>query len=240
MNFNYNEGLTLEQIALKETLTREILRDYGKVSETRGQISSIPVHSSVEGFVDSVSALIDLDQETASQRIILRDSQADQNIFEDPNDPTKELSGMVTYSMKRRAPGTMSGGNTWFSRERREVKPRLRDIITNDINNPGQVKLIYSQWFDNELRFDITARTNKRANELALWFEDLMETNRAYFAYKGITKYFMNIRESDESRQYGNDLAELRPYYYFVRTERTYEVTEEALNKLIISLNTKR
>ena len=240
MNFNYNEGLTPEQIALKERLARQILRDYSKLSEPKSQISSIPICSSVEDFVDSLADLIDLNQDTAGQRVLLRDSHHSDNLFEDPDDPTKELSGVVLYSMKRRAPGTMSGGNVWFNRERREVKPRLRDIITNDINNPGQVKLIYSQWFDNELRFDIAARTNKRANELALWFEDLMESNREFFAYKGITKYFMNIRESDESRQYGNDQVECRPYYYFVRTEGTYEVTEQALNRLIISLNAKR
>ncbi len=239
MSFNFNEGLTLEQIALKEDLIREILRDYSKLSTPSQTRSTIPQHSTVEQFVDGVAELIDLDQETASQRVILRDSETTQNIMEDPEDPAKELSGAVLYSMKRRAPGTMAGGNVWFNRERREVKPRVRDIITNDPSNPGQAKILYSQWFDNELEFAVTARTNKRANELGLWFEDLMETNRAYFAFKGITKYFFNIREQDESRQYGNDPFECRPYCYFVRTERTYEVTEQALNRLIISLNSK-
>ena len=84
------------------------------------------------------------------------------------------------------------------------------------------------------------ARTNKRANELALWFENLMETNRPYFAFKGITKYFMNIRKADESKQYGNDQVESRPYFYFVRTEKTYEVKEQALNNLVIRLNTSK
>lgn len=239
MSLNYNDGLSNREIQLKEALTREILRDYAKLSRgLKGESTSkIPAHSSIEGFVDSVKDLIDLDQQTSGQRVILKDDYARGNILQDPTDANKELSGVVLYSMKRRAPGTMEGGNTWFDKSRREVKPRLREIITNDPCNPGQAKLIYSQWFDNEIKFDICARTNKRANELALWFEELMETNRPFFAFRGITKYFFNERSEDEFKQYGNDYYEYRPYCYFVRTEKTYEVTEQALNRLVIKLN---
>lgn len=240
MSFNFNEDLTTEQIALKEQLTREILRDYGKLSGGLGAISKLPVHNNIEQFIDGVKELIDIDQQTSGQRVILRDDYTTDNIMEDPDNPLQELSGIVLYSMKRRAPGTMEGGNTWFDRGRREVKPRIREIISNDPCNPGQVKIVYSQWFDNEVKFDITARTNKRANELAFWFENLMETNRPFFAFRGVTKYFMNIREADEFKQYGNDSFECRPYCYFIRTERTYEVTEQALNRLIIRLNTSK
>ena len=48
----------------------------------------------------------------------------------------------------------------------------------------------------------------------------------------------MNERDKDGQKQYGNDSYECRPYKYFLRTEKTYEVTEQTLNKLIVSLNT--
>lgn len=239
MIFNYNEGLTPNQVLLKEELVREITRDYGKASR-REAISKISYHNNIDQFIDGIKELIDIDQQTSGQRVILKDDYATDNILEDPDDPLKELSGVVLYSMKRRAPGTMEGGNDWFNKSRREIKPRIREIITNDPKNPGETKIIYSQWFDNEIKLKITARTNKRANELAFWFENLMETNRPFFAFRGITKYFMNIREADEFKQYGNDPMECRPYCYFVRTERTYEVTEQALNSLIIKLNTSK
>lgn len=239
MSFEYNIGLTDTQVALKEELTREILRDYTKLHK-REAISKSSAHNNIEEFIDSVKELIDIDQETSGQRVILKDDYATNNLLEDPDDPNKELSGVVLYSMKRRAPGTMEGGNTWFDRGRREVKPRIREIISNDPCNPGQSKIVYSQWFDNEVKFDIVARTNKRANELALWFEDLMEANRPFFAFRGINKYFMNIREADEFKQYGNDSIECRPYCYFVRTEKCNEVTEQSLNRLIIRLNTNK
>jgi len=239
MIFNNNEELTDSQILLKEELIREITRDYGKINK-REAISKISYHNNIDQFIDGIKELIDIDQQTSDQRVILKDDYATDNILEDPDNPTKELSGVILYSMKRRAPGTMEGGNDWFNKGRREIKPRVREIITNDPKNPGETKIIYSQWFDNEIKLKITARTNKRANELAFWFENLMETNRPFFAFRGITKYFMNIREEDEFKQYGNDPMECRPYCYFVRTERTYEVTEQALNSLIIKLNTSK
>jgi len=240
MSFKYNIGLDETEKALKEELTREILRDYSKLQRRNEAISKLPAHSDIDQFIDAVKELIDIDQETSGQRVILKDDYTTDNIMEDPENPTKELSGVVLYSMKRRAPGTMEGGNAWFDRGRREVKPRIREIITDDPCNPGKAKIVYSQWFDNEVKFDIVARTNKRANELALWFENLMETNRPFFAYRGITKYFLDQREADDFKQYGNDPFECRPYCYFVRTEKTYEVTEEALNRLIIRLNTNK
>jgi len=236
MSFNNNQGLNQEEILLKEELITTIKRDYTKLQRT-SSMSTIPVYGNIEDFIDGVKELVDINQETADQRVILRDDYTTDNIMEDPSNPTKELSGVILYSMVKRAPGTMEGGNTWFDSGRREVKPRIRDIITNDPKNPGQAKIVYSQWFDNEIKFQITARTNKRANELALWFEDLMETNRPYFAFKGITKYFMDERKTDNFKQYGNDSFEIRPYHYFVRTEKTREVTEQALNNLIIRLN---
>jgi len=238
MTFHYNENLTAKQLALKEVLVQEILKDYGKAPKLGPSISSIPVHSSLDGFIDLVHDLIDADQLNADQKIVLLDDHSKDNIFQDVENPERELSGVVLYSLSKRAPGTMAGGNDPFSRERREIKPRVREIISNDPSIPGQAKIVYSQWFDNKVRFKLCARTNKRANDLCSWFENLMETNRHYFAIKGITKYFMDERGSDNFEQIGNEQVECRPFFFFVRTERTYELTEQALNRLVISLIT--
>jgi len=238
MSFNYHENLTSEQIALKEVLVSEIIKDYSKAPKGTLSISKIPVHSNLEQFIDSVKELIDLDQANIDQRVTLLDDHSKSNIFQDVDDPERELSGVVLYSLERRAPGTMAGGNSWFSKERREVKSRIREIQTNDPSFPGQAKVFLSQWFDNQIKFKICARTNKRANELCNWFENLIETNRYYFAVKGITKFFMDERARDTLEQIGNEQVECRPFYFFVRTEKTYELTEQALNKLVVSLTT--
>lgn len=238
MSLNYNEGLTAEQVAFKGSLVAEIMQDYSKIKSRSPSITKVPSHSSLDEFITSVKELIDSDQINADQKVTLIDDHSKDNIFQDINNPTRELSGVVLYSLDRRSPGTMAGGNSWFSKERREVKPRIREIITNDINNPGQAKIVYSQWFDNRVRFKVCARTNKRANELCDWFENLLETNRYYFNIKGITKFFMDERMSDNQEQIGNEQVECRPFFFFVRTEKTYELTEQALNKIVISLTT--
>jgi hypothetical protein len=238
MKFSYNEYLDNYQISIKNKILSEITRDYRSLPSKSDGISSFPVHSSIEDFISNVAELISIDQETSDQKVLLKDDYSEVNILEDPINPNKELSGVVLYSLDRRSPGTMAGGNTWFSSERREIKPRIREVITNDPENLNQAKLIFSQWFDNRVCFKICTRTNKRSNELALWFENLMELNRVYFALKGTTKYYLDERESDSFEQIGNEGYHIRPYYYLVRTERTYFVTEQAINKIVISLTT--
>jgi len=237
MSFNCNEGLSERQIALKQIYVTEILKDYHKHGAGSQPIfSKLPCHSPIDGFIDLVKNIIDIDQEHADQRILLLDDHSKDNIFQDPDNPERELSGVVLYSMERRCPGTMSGGNSWFDKSRREIKPRTREVITNIPELPGQSKVISSQWFDNSVKFKICARTNKRANELCDWFEQLMENNRYYFTVNGITKIFMDERERDSHEQIGNEQVECRPFFFFVRTERTYELTEQALNRIIVSL----
>ena len=241
MSFNYNEDLSEEQVQVKGLLVKELTKEYVDVRRDprAPRISSIPVHSNVEQFVDAVKELVDINQETAHQRVLLLDDFSRTSIFEDPENSAKELSGVVIYSMLRRAPGTMEGGNAWFNSARREIKPRIRTIDYDNPDYPGQARVMMSQWFDNELAFSVCARTNKRANELALWFEELMEKNRQYFAAKGIAKYFFNKREADQHIQIGELGYENRPLCYFVRTERTYIITEEEINKIILSLTNK-
>ena len=238
MSFNFNEYLTSDQIDLKNKILAEIKNDEAHIGLRPGQISTVPSHCSLDGFADLVKALIDLDQRTSDQRVTLLDNYSRTNVFEDPLNPLKELSGVVLYSVEHRSPGSMAGGNNWFSRERREVKPRVRSIVYNDNSCcPGQAKIIYSQWFDNEVRFDVCARTNKRANNLAAWFENLMESNRLYFGLHGANKFFFDRRERDEFVQLGNEGYERRPYFYRLRTEETYTLTEQTLNKVIMTLS---
>lgn len=239
MIYDFNESLSEEQLKIKETLIKEITKDYdGSAPKTIPSISSIPVHTDIDGFIDSVAALVDMDQIHADQKVVLLDNYDRQNIFQDFEDPTKEYSGVVLYSMIRRAPGTMTGGNTYFAEGRREVKPRIRAIEKDPIT--GQANIYYSQWFDNEVLLEVCARTNKRANELANWFEDLMEKNRIFFALKGITKYNMDRREADKFLQIGNDGVESRPFVYMLRTEKTYMLTEQMINKIVVSLTTSK
>jgi hypothetical protein len=239
-DFNNNEGLTEHQVSVKEKILIDIANEVAKSRNSDGQISKMPVHSNIEQFIDAVQQVINIDQEGAASKVILKDERAAGNIMEDPKNPGEDVSGVVLYSMERRAPGTMKGGNTPFNETRRELKPRVREVLGDSQEHPDEAKIIYSQWFDNQLCFKIVARRAHRANELALWFEELMECNRYFFAGRGITKYYFWERKRDEFQQLGNEPYFTRPLMYYVRTERSYELSEQTLNNIVVCLTSKK
>ena len=239
MDFNNNEHLTDEQISLKEKIKIDITEKKAKSLKTYGQMSTQPAHSTIEEFIDAVQEAVNLDQVNASQRVILKDKHAAGNIFEDPQDASADVSGVILYSMKKRAPGTMKGGNSPFDEGRRELQPRIRDVISESLETPGEATVLYGQWFDNLICFEIAARTAHRANELALWFEEVMECNRYYFAGKGIHRYFFHERDEDKHQQIGNESVFYRPMVYYVRTEKSYKLSERALNNIVVCLTSK-
>jgi hypothetical protein len=231
-----NEGLTLEQKKLKyeyvETLS-------GNPYQVRNKGASyVPVNSSLKDFIDQVKELVDCNQQDKKNKVILVDDFSPNNIFEDPTKPGSDVVATIGYRLRKRAPGTTKGGNKPFNDARREVTPHLRAITTDDVGNPGAVTFNMGQWFDNELRFEIYARTNKEANEVAMWFENIMDLNRQFFAYRGIMKYYFLERESDTVVKEGDGTIHCRPMCYWVRTEKCYEITEQAINNIVILLTT--
>lgn len=241
--FSNNEGLSQDQIDIKQQIVAEISSDYQKYFKRGGpRISCQPAHSDIDQFVDAVKEAIDIDQSQAEAKVILKDDNAASGgyIFEDPHEPGVDVSGVVLYSMDKRGPGTTEGGNKPFDRSRRELKPRVRDVIKDDPRYPGQAVVRYSQWFDNYISFKVCAKTAHRANRLALWFEDLMEVNRYFFAGKGINRYYFDRREKDSFQQIGNEGYYGREIIYYVRTERSYEVTEQKLNNIVVSLTKEK
>lgn len=85
--------------------------------------------------------------------------------------------------------------------------------------------------------FEVVAKTSKQANKLVDWFEEFMEVNREIFAKKGIVKYHFDKRESDRFLTRGETGYYVRPMVYYVRTERTYAITESKINKLVVKLS---
>lgn len=236
LDFKLNEGLTEEQLRLKydyvETITGVpyVLKNAGP--------RTIDAHSTIEQFIDKVKTVIEFEQKDFKNKVILIDEFSKGNIFENPEKPGEDVRAVITYTLCRRAPGTTKGGNMPFDKSRTERVPQYRGARYDDVENPREIIMYMGQWFDNEICFDIHARSNKEANEIALWFENIMEGNRQFFAYNGILKYYFVERETDSVVKEGDDVVHVRPMKYWVRTEKCYEITEQAINKIVILLTT--
>lgn len=237
MIFSLNDGLSQEQIDLKERIYKEMTDRSGILREIEKGAGYIPVSGNIENFVDSIKELIDLDQKEENRKIKLIDEYSYQNILEDPDQPGVDLAGVVVYSLASRTPGTTAGGNSPSSRERREVIPQFRAACYSEKDTPGEVIIQKGKWFDNMLCFKLVARTNHQANKMALWLEDLMELNREFFASRGFVRYYFDRRGEDEYIKDGEIGLHVRPLFFYVRTERVYNISEQIINRLVIGLS---
>lgn len=236
MIFDNNNGLTEDQKEIKAQLLTRLQSDYSKQSRKGDTIGSSLGHMDIDEFIDATKELIEGTQFQGARKVFLTDDGIEGNILENPHNPGEDAAGRITYSLERRSPASMSGGNTPFGDTVRDVKARIRQVITNDPENPGRARFVYTQWHDNLVKFTAIARTSHGANKMALWFEEVMEKNRLFYALKGAHRYYMYDRLRDERQRVGTDNHYYRPMLYYVRTESSYEIDEQAINEIAIRL----
>lgn len=230
-----NEALSPDQQALKNTILEELSGGFGL--STTSVIKSRPPNTNLTGFCELVKNVVDLENQNLERRVLVVEQMPDTNFFEDPDEPLKEVSGLILTTVLKREPATLVGGNEPFNPKRRDIRPRMiRAEIKNDPERPGEVVYVISKLFDNLVGLNICARTNKRADELAEWFEDLMEKNRWYFERKGFLKVFFEGRMADLRRDDSMIKMSFRPLKYYVRTETYYTITEQQLNRIVVQI----
>lgn len=232
-----DDGLSEDEIALKREYLAHSFSQLDTKSRNTGA-NYIQPHSTLDQFIDLVKEAIDKDQSDKKDKVFFLDNYSHSNIFEDPSSPGKDALGIVGYRLTSRVPGTTAATNRPGDSSRREVRPSLRAVTYDDPSKPKQATFHYGRWYDNMICFEIYARSNKEANDLAMWFEDLMEKYRPFFALNGIMKYHFEERDGDAAKKNGDSVIQIRPLHYWVRTEKTYEIDEHTINNILVNIKT--
>jgi len=157
--------------------------------------------------------------------------------------PTDAQAERITFKLLERQPGAhsgripdvlSSGGDVV-----REWRPRIR-YIKKDPVSPLQSTIVMGQHFDNVIEFTCWAQTNKEADSRALWFEEFMDARHWYFKYMGVDECIFVKRLADkyweDSRTAGNSLKS-RSMHYYVRTDRTFEISASVLRDLLVNIS---
>ncbi len=230
--------LSIAQLEFKNKVIMEMTGGMGITEETQ-ESSALPPSRTTSEFFDRVKELVDYTQVNKDQPILVTETMPDLKLFQDPEYPEKDLSGLILTTVLRREPGTLAGGNQPFNEKRKDSRPKMiRKVIKNDPDKPGQVTFIISKVYDNLVGLNICSRTNKRANELAEWLEDLMEKNRWFFEINGFHKLSFKGRLADLRKDDSLTKLSFRPMKYYFRTETFYSITEQQLNRLIVQVST--
>ena len=158
--------------------------------------------------------------------------------YENPDqrleDLTQERSpkGILAISLRKRQPGAFGRGAP-LEQKIKNRRPLLREEF-EDPDNPGYKKAVLGYFYDNIMRITCWARTNKMANELALWFEGFMEDYMWWFRYSGVNRILFEDRGMDMVENVKGIKLYGRPIDYFVRTERLTLVSQKKLEQILI------
>lgn len=213
-------------------LTDEIVSEYFGTSYN-------PVHAALDNFLDFLRELMEIEQEDRAHKVILLDDFSKENVFTDPRNPKTQVLAVVTCRVRKQRPGSFHQTNQPISSGGvREIRPSLRAIEKLDAEDKSLYKYYYSQLFDNEICFQIHARSNKEANEVVAWFQNLLMMHKKFFALKGIIRYYFLEREADSVVKEGDNAIYVRPLTYYLTTEETYVTTEYTLQKIKLKLKT--
>jgi hypothetical protein len=153
-------------------------------------------------------------------------------LFTEEEPDYKSEGEIITFSLVKREPGAFGQGAPFESKVR-NLRPILRENVA-DPENPGYRLATLGYWHDNLVRFTCWAKTNKTANDRALWFEDLMENYSWWFKAQGVDRCLFWERGEDQTLFSQNNKWYGRPINYFVRTEKVRVFSEKTLEELVI------
>jgi hypothetical protein len=154
---------------------------------------------------------------------------------EDPS--PKDTTEVISFSVVKREPGAYSQGAP-FEGAVKNLRPITRES-GKDPNNSDYRFAIQGYWYDNLIRFNCWARTNKQANERACWFEDFMEDYTWWFKLQGVNRVIFWGRGEDQVVDDDGNKWFGRPLDYFVRTEKLRRFEEKKLEEILINLDAK-
>jgi len=233
--------MTLQDI-LSEDLSEEkvkflVKQGFNEMASSAQQVDSgrsktLGQAKSLLEFYDLVDQAIEMHEDRAGVP-----EQYKVNFTQEEPDFSSETE-TITFSLSKREPGCFSQGAP-FQGQVRNLRAMLREVV-DDPENPGYRQLITGYWYENIVQFTCWAKTNKKANSRARWFEDLMEEYAWWFTMQGVSRVIYWGQEADlvavvnENKWYG------RPINFFVKTEKLRVFQEKKMEEILLKLAVHR
>jgi hypothetical protein len=140
----------------------------------------------------------------------------------------------ISIGFTDRTPGMYGQGRPMENRTQNR-RPILRELMDDPVH-PGYKRAILGYYYDNILRLTCWARTNKQANERAIWLENMMEEYTWFFGYSGINRLLFEGWRPNEVLDIENNIYYGRPIEYYVRTEKLWNLSQKTLEQIIVRL----
>ena len=115
------------------------------------------------------------------------------------------------------------------------LKPILFDSVKEldeNGNETGDELLMYRQWFDSNIEFNIYARDNAEAIELSSKLENLITVYTGYIKRKGLSEIIFLREISPKSSLNYSENTNMRSILYYVRFESIIPIRVNTINNI--------
>ena len=119
------------------------------------------------------------------------------------------------------------------------LKPTLVDIVkeTDDNGNEtGDAFLIYRQWYETNVEFNIYGRTSQEARKLQKKFENLLNVYTGYLKRHGVSEIFFEREVSAKFSLNYNESTPMRCIYYYIRFENITPIRQSLINSINLKI----
>jgi hypothetical protein len=115
------------------------------------------------------------------------------------------------------------------------LKPTLVDVVKEldeTGNETGDAFLVYRQWFDSIVEFNIYGRNAKDARQLQKRFENLLSVYAGYLKRQGISEILYEREVSPKFSLNYDESVPMRSIYYYIRFESITPIRQSLINSI--------
>lgn len=172
-------------------------------------------NASLYDFLDMLAEIVEYSLKDYKVKFLTNEEQS---ILKDPeivfNNPH------ITYKVISRKP-------------KNEYKPIAREeTFECDENGDQRPGVIYGQFFDCIVQFNILASENRLANKVMEKFEELMIAHAGYFKQKGVSDFYFKEQITDSEYNNFRETLSIRNITYYVQIEKLTVIFNRKINNI--------
>ena len=144
-------------------------------------------------------------------------------------DSSNVVLPQITIAINKREPAEGMGG----------PKPTLVDVIKEEDgegNLTGDSFLVYRQWFDSNVEFNIYGRNSKEARELKKKLETLLSVYAGYLKRNGISEIMFEEEVSGKCSLNYVENVPMSCIYYYIRFETITPIRQSLINSINLEI----
>lgn len=241
INFNYDFNSFNNEVPI----TLNVIDANGneiKALETKVKINN-PYFFKFEDFLPNTKPLT-LNEFFSTAANLIEDAQKRSGILENkivklveeypPETMDTYGDEVITFKVASRKPGMMNSNAT-----ARPVRKATYSHEAQVTDQPNKVLIVESRPVDHIIEFTCWSKTNKLANDRAVWLEKLLINNAFVFEIKGAERFLWEGRHADTYMTIGGQRVFYRPIQFFLRFREFDIKAESILRELLIDLSIK-